>query len=176
MRILGIDPGSLLTGYGVIDIKGNHNRYVTCGTLSLKTLTMPARLQLIYETISEIITEYKPDEFAIERVFVGKNSDSALKLGHARGVAMCAASMAGLEVSEYAPREIKLAATGSGSADKTQVQHMVKVLLGLNKSPSEDAADALAIAICHAHHSSAPAIKLQQRIAVGSNRKLAENQ
>lgn len=173
MRILGIDPGSLLTGYGVIDVCANHNRYVTCGTLSLKTLKMPARLQLIYETVSEIITEFQPDQFAIERVFVNKNIDSALKLGHARGVAMCAASMQGLEVGEYAPREIKLATTGSGSADKGQVQHMVKVLLGLNQTPDEDAADALATAICHAHHNSSTAVRLQQQMA-GDNIKLVE--
>jgi len=172
MRILGIDPGSLLTGYGVIDVNANHNRYVTCGTLSLKTLKMPARLQLIYETISEIITEFQPDQFAIERVFVNKNIDSALKLGHARGVAMCAASMQGLEVGEYAPREIKLATTGSGAADKAQVQHMVKVLLSLKQTPDEDAADALATAICHAHHSSGTAAKLRQQM--GADIKLVE--
>lgn len=174
MRILGIDPGSLLMGYGVIDVDGNHNRYVTCGTLSLKTLKMPARLQLIYETISEIISEYNPQQFAIERVFVSKNVDSALKLGHARGVAICAASMSGLEVSEYAPRAIKLATTGSGAADKGQMQYMVKILLGLNKVPGEDAADALATAICHAHHSSGPAAKLQQRISRCANVKSVE--
>ncbi|VAW73612.1 Crossover junction endodeoxyribonuclease RuvC [hydrothermal vent metagenome] len=173
MRILGIDPGSLLMGYGLIDVEGNHYRYISCGTLSLKTLKMPARLKLIFETISELIVEHKPQQFAIERVFMGKNVDSALKLGQARGVAMCAASMQGLEVSEYAAREIKQATTGSGAADKGQIQHMVKVLLGLNKVPGEDAADALATAICHAHHSSGPVAKLQQKIQSNDNLGLA---
>lgn len=152
MRILGIDPGSRATGYGVVEVSGSELGFVAAGTI--RTVTegeMSARLKRIYDGIGEIVTEHQPDLLAIEQVFVSNNPKSALILGQARGVAMCAGANHELPVFEYAAREIKLALVGKGSADKSQVSHMVRVLLGLNKTPASDAADALACAICHAH-------------------------
>jgi crossover junction endodeoxyribonuclease RuvC len=150
-RILGIDPGSQITGYGVIDGDGIRNRYLDCGSIRLPMAPFPERLRLIFEGIAEIIKTHRPDEVAIEQVFVSRNPNSALKLGQARGAAICAAVTRGLPVSEYTPREVKLAVVGGGGADKEQVQHMVCVLLGLNARPQSDAADALGIALCHSH-------------------------
>ena len=168
MRILGIDPGSRTTGYGVIDIpsQGARDRlsYVTSGCIKSGNGEMPERLGVIYKGVREIVTEYQPDAVAIERVFLAKNPASALKLGQARGVAIAAVVAAELGVSEYAAREVKLAVTGTGGAAKTQVQHMVRVLLQLAGTPAEDAADALAIAICHVNTAlRAPAAFVNQR-------------
>ncbi|MCA6064416.1 crossover junction endodeoxyribonuclease RuvC [Thalassolituus marinus] len=153
MIILGIDPGSRLTGFGVIRRVGQKTEYIVSGCIRTGDGSLPDRLRKIYEGVSEIIETYQPQEFAIEQVFMGKNADSALKLGQARGVAILAASLRDLPVAEYAPRSVKQAVVGKGSADKEQVQHMVQHLLKLPGKPQADAADALAIAICHAHTS-----------------------
>lgn len=153
MIILGIDPGSRLTGFGVIRCIGQKTEYIVSGCIRTGDGEMPQRLKKIFEGVSEIIDTYKPDQFAIEQVFMGKNADSALKLGQARGVAILAATLHDLPIAEYAPRTVKQAVVGKGSADKEQVQHMVQYLLKLPGKPQADAADALAIAICHAHTS-----------------------
>ncbi|MFY9179248.1 MAG: crossover junction endodeoxyribonuclease RuvC [Venatoribacter sp.] len=151
MIILGIDPGSRITGFGVVRRTGQKIEYVVSGCIRTGEGDLPERLKKIYQDVTEIIQTYQPQQFAIEQVFMGKNADSALKLGQARGVAIVAASLQNLPVSEYAPRSIKQAVVGKGSATKEQVQHMVQYLLKLPGKPQADAADALAIAICHAH-------------------------
>jgi crossover junction endodeoxyribonuclease RuvC len=154
-RILGIDPGSRLTGYGLIDSDGRHARYISSGCIKVSGATLPDKLGLIFIELGELIGEFLPQQLAIENVFMHRNADSALKLGQARGAAICAAVTRGLPVAEYAPREIKQAVVGKGGADKLQVQHMVRVLLGLAETPQADAADALAIALCHSFHQQA---------------------
>ena len=151
VRILGIDPGSRTTGYGVIEPggAGSQPRYIASGCINSGRGEMPERLATIYQGMVEVIGQFQPTHAAIEQVFLAKNPDSALKLGQARGVAIAAAVAAGLPIAQYAPRAVKLAVTGTGGAAKTQVQHMVRVLLKLPGTPAEDAADALAIAICH---------------------------
>lgn len=149
--ILGIDPGSLKTGFGVIDTQSRQPVYVTSGVIRLPTGALPERLKIIFDGISQIIGEYQPDEFAIEQVFMAKSAGSALKLGQARGAAIVAAVHANLPVAEYEARKVKQAVVGSGAATKEQVQHMVKTLLKLPGTPQEDAADALAVALCHSH-------------------------
>ena len=151
VRVLGIDPGSNITGYGVIDVEGQRNIYVTSGCLRLKGDDLGDKLAMIYHELGDIIVEHAPNELAVERVFMSRNADSALKLGQARGAAICAGVTRGLPLFEYTPRAIKQAVVGKGGADKEQVQHMVTVLLNLNKSPQADAADALAVALCHGH-------------------------
>ncbi len=152
-RILGIDPGSQRTGIGVIDV-GADGRTTHVFHAALNLLgndTFHLRLRQIFDEVSAIIDAHAPTEVAIERVFMARNPDSALKLGQARGAAICAAVCRGLALTEYAPKEIKQAVVGGGSADKTQVQHMVGVLLGVPGRLQADAADALAIALTHAH-------------------------
>lgn len=149
--ILGIDPGSRITGYGVIRQVGSRNEFVACGALKVGDEDMTTRLQEIYKGIRAVIATHLPLECAIEKVFLGKSADSALKLGQARGVAIVAAANSGLSIAEYSARQVKLAVVGKGSAEKTQVQHMVKLLLKLDAVPQADAADALAIALCHAN-------------------------
>ncbi len=151
MRILGIDPGSRVTGYGVIEVDSNTNRYIASGCVRVQDKALPERLQEIFAGVSEIVSTYAPEQMAIEQVFMHRNADSALKLGQARGAAICAATSHDLQVSEYAARAIKQAIVGKGSASKHQVQHMVCVLLGLDSAPQADAADALAVALCHGH-------------------------
>jgi len=151
-RILGIDPGSRQTGYGFIDSDGRQSQHVDSGCIYVKGETFPDRLGYIFRQISELITEYQPDELSIELVFVNKNVDSALKLAQARSAAICAAVNAGLSVHEYAPKAIKSAVVGSGSASKEQMQHMMSMLLKLEKGLQADQADALGIALCHAHN------------------------
>jgi len=151
LRILGIDPGSRLTGFGVLDFDADNAIYVASGTVQSTDGDFPDRLKLIFESISQIVSRYQPDVVAIESVFVHKNANSALKLGHARSAALCATFESDIEVFEYAPREIKQAVVGTGSATKVQVQHMVVTLLHLEGEPSGDAADALATALCHGH-------------------------
>ncbi len=150
-RILGIDPGSRLTGFGVLDSQLDCATYVASGAVNTIEGAFKDRLKLIFESISAIVAEYRPDVVAIESIFVHKNASSALKLGHARSAAICATFEFDLEVFEYAPREIKQAVVGSGSATKVQVQHMVRSMLELDGDPSPDAADALATALCHAN-------------------------
>ncbi|MES9968454.1 MAG: crossover junction endodeoxyribonuclease RuvC [Candidatus Thiodiazotropha sp.] len=151
MRIIGIDPGSRLTGYGLIDSDGMQSLCLTHGVIRLNGEALPPRLGEIFAAISGLIEEHRPDVMAIEQVFVAKNPSSALKLGQARGAAICAAVHGGLSVAEYTPTLIKKAVVGSGRADKKQVQHMVQMILGLGKKPQSDAADALAVALSHAH-------------------------
>jgi crossover junction endodeoxyribonuclease RuvC len=151
VRVLGIDPGSRLTGYGVIDITGGKVSYVTSGIIRLPKVALPQRLKIIFDGVSEIIVQYEPHSMGIEEVFFAKDPSAALKLGQARGAALVAAGNADLTIGEYAAKSVKLAVVGTGSANKQQVQMMVSSLLGLSSAPSEDAADALAVAICHAH-------------------------
>ena len=150
-RILGIDPGSRLTGFGVVDADERRTVYVASGSVQSARGSFPERLQLIFESVGEIVDRYRPDIVVLESVFVHRNAGSALKLGHARAAALCATFGREAEVHEYAPREIKQAIVGTGSATKEQVQHMVVALLELDGAPSPDAADALAAALCHAH-------------------------
>jgi len=150
-RILGIDPGSRLTGFGVLDFVADKATYVASGVIQSIDGEFAARLKDIYNAVSELVTEYKPDAVAVESVFVHKNPGSALKLGHARSAAICATFHTDAVVFEYAPREIKLAVVGTGAASKEQVQHMVISILKLGGSPAPDAADALATALCHGH-------------------------
>ena len=152
MRILGIDPGSRITGYGVIDEHAQGSHYVTSGCIRAQAATFPLRLKQIYDGIHQIVKKYAPDHVAVEQVFMHRNADSALKLGHARGAAICAALSNELTIHEYATRSIKQTLVGKGSADKNQVQHMVKILLNLTGELQIDASDALATALCHAHH------------------------
>lgn len=149
--ILGVDPGSQKTGFGVIEVLGNRHRYVTSGVIRLPQGALPARLDIIFKSLCTIISEYAPDEAAVEEVFMAKSAGSALKLGQARGAAVVACVSQGLLVAEYTARQIKKAVVGTGAADKEQIQHMVKILLKLPAAPQEDAADALAAAICHAN-------------------------
>lgn len=148
IRILGIDPGSQVTGYGIVDLAGALTRPVAWGGIRTSG-EHSARLRQIFAEVGDLVAEHAPDEIAIERVFVNRNADSALKLGQARAAAICATFERDIPIHEYAPREVKKALVGNGSADKSQVGHMVKMLLGLRCIVQPDAADALAIAICH---------------------------
>lgn len=152
IRLMGIDPGSRITGYGIVDMDGPRSRHVASGCIhTASEQPLPERLKTIFAGIAAVIRDYQPLEVAAEQVFMHRNPDSALKLGQARGAALCAVVMAGLPVSEYAPRAIKQAVAGSGAADKLQIQRMITLLLNLPESPQADAADALAVAICHGH-------------------------
>ena len=152
IRILGIDPGSRATGYGVIIKKGSQLDYVSCGVIRLgDKYAFNDRLKVIFDGLCEVIDKHKPTVAAVEDVFVAANPRTALKLGHARGVAVLAGLQNGLAVYDYTPRMVKQAVVGYGNADKQQVQQMVRVLLKLSSSPSSDAADALAVAMCHAN-------------------------
>ncbi len=153
MRILGIDPGIGSTGYGIIETDGSMHRAVLSGAIATQTRQpFQVRLLKIHQSLSQILSREKADVMAIEEVFHATNVQSALKLGHARGVALLVAAQLGLEVWEYSPLEIKSAVVGYGRAEKNQIQTMVRFLLGLPEIPSPDhAADALAVAICHAH-------------------------
>jgi crossover junction endodeoxyribonuclease RuvC len=153
VRIFGIDPGSIRTGYGCVDTDGTRHRLISCGALSTTGhSTLPARLRAIHDGLRDVIRDSGAECVVIENLFYARNVRSALTLGHARGVAMLAAVEAGLDVIEYTPAEIKQSIVGYGRAEKSQMQQMVKLLLGLDDVPSpHDAADALAVAICHAH-------------------------
>jgi len=151
-RIIGIDPGSLITGYGIIDSDGRDSQHVASGCVSTGGGSLAARLDVIYREISALIEAHSPGEMAIEEVFVARNAASALKLGHARGAVICAAVTHALPVAEYSARAVKQAIVGRGGASKEQVQHMVRCLLGWRDGGLRpDAADALAVALCHAH-------------------------
>jgi crossover junction endodeoxyribonuclease RuvC len=150
VRVLGIDPGSQRTGFGVLDAAGPRLTYVASGVIRTPDGDFAARLCEIFRCVQSIVAEYRPQEIAIERVFVKRNVDSALKLGQARGAAICGTAQANAAVFEYAPRQIKLAVVGSGSAEKGQVQMMMKSILKLEGAVAADAADALAAAVCHA--------------------------
>ena len=163
MRVLGIDPGSRFTGFGVVEQSGRRLVEVFSGRVSLTEKELPPRLQVIYRELSTIIQQYRPDVVAVEQVFVAKNPRAALTLGHARGAAICAAVNHNVDVVEYSALQIKKAVVGRGRAAKEQVQHMVRVLLDSQTGFSTDAADALACAICHIHSSA-----LQNRLQTGS--------
>ncbi len=152
-RILGIDPGSRLTGYGIIDSIPGKVGFVACGVIKT-TVKYPLanRLNEIFDGINEVIQLHDPEVAAVEEIFMSSNANSALKLGQARGAAVVAAMQNGLGVHDYSAKKVKRAVVGYGQAEKGQVQHMIRILLGLSKEPSEDAADALAVAICHANY------------------------
>ena len=150
LRILGVDPGSRRTGFGIIECRGPDYVHVAHGCLNVGGALMAERLRLIFDGLEALIGEHQPAEVAVERVFVNRNVESALKLGQARGAALAAVPK-GLPVFEYAPRAIKAAVVGSGAAEKSQVAHMISVLLQLPRPIGPDAADALAVAVCHAH-------------------------
>ena len=151
VRILGVDPGLRVTGFGIIEKTGSKLQYVTSGCVRSGTGELAARLKTILDGLAEVIAANQPQQVAIEKVFVNVNPQSTLALGQARGTAICAAVLAGLPVSEYTALQVKQSVVGKGHAAKDQVQHMVRRLLALPGDPSPDAADALACAICHAH-------------------------
>ena len=154
-RVLGLDPGLRITGFGVIDVLGSRLRYVASGCIRTgNATTLPDRLKILLDGVREVITTYKPAIAAIEKVFVNVNPQSTLLLGQARGAVICGAIASDLPVAEYTALQIKQAVVGQGKASKEQVQHMVMRLLSLTESPQADAADALACAICHAHGAS----------------------
>ena len=156
VRVLGVDPGSRITGYGIVDATLDKSRYVDAGVVRAGDGAMPDRLAAIFAGLSKVIALHRPEVMAIEQVFLARSADSALKLGQARGAAIVAAVDAQIPVVEYAARRVKLALTGTGAATKEQVAHMVRMLLGLNETPSADAADALAIALCHVNSRQSP--------------------
>jgi crossover junction endodeoxyribonuclease RuvC len=158
MIILGVDPGTIITGYGIIKHTGNKTRVLDYGVVKNGSgKSMPLRLKAIFARLSEVIEDYKPDEFAIETSFYGKNAQSAMKLGHARGVSMLAAVNRDIPTTEYSPREVKKAVVGNGAASKEQVRFMVKTMLRMKASPVfYDSSDALAVALCHLHRVSRP--------------------
>jgi crossover junction endodeoxyribonuclease RuvC len=168
--VFGIDPGSERTGYGCVHTDGQHHQLVACGAIGVPArASFPQRLHAIHIGLSRQLAKHRPDCVAIENIFHAVNARTALKLGHARGVAMLAAVEAGVHVVEYTPAEIKRAVVGYGRADKHQVQQMVRLLLGLQEVPTpHDAADAVAIAICHLHHAGSPIA--QRSLSVASNR------
>jgi crossover junction endodeoxyribonuclease RuvC len=153
VRVFGIDPGSARTGYGCVQSDGSRHRMVACGAISIPSShAFPEKLKIIHAELGELISRHRPDIVAIENLFHAVNARSALKLGHARGVAMLAAVEAGVPIVEYTPAEVKQSVVGYGRAEKGQVQSMVQLLLGLSEPPAPfDAADALAIAVCHLH-------------------------
>ena len=151
MRILGIDPGLRVTGFGVLDKVGQQLNYVASGCIKTPDGELPGRLKEILESLGTVISQHRPQQVAVEKVFVNVNPQSTLMLGQARGAAICAAVLANLPVAEYTALQVKQAVVGNGHADKEQVQQMVQRLLKLSGTPSPDAADALACAICHAH-------------------------
>jgi len=166
MRILGIDPGTRITGYGIIDVEGNRLRHVDNGIVKTRSSDpLPLRLKAIYDGLTVVLKEFSPEAVAIEQVFLAKNPKAALTLGHARGTAVIASVNLNLEVHEYSALQVKSAVVGYGHAAKQQVQHMVKTLLNLPEVAQEDAADALAVAICHANS------RTLRQLAINSGRR-----
>lgn len=155
--MLGIDPGSITTGYGIVEMHGNKATMIEAGFLNLPKADLPIRLGEIYTRISQIITEFTPNVCAIEQVFFAKNAKSALTLGQARGAAICAAVNGNLPVHEYSAKQIKQAVVGKGNADKAQVQYMMRLVFGMQETPQSDMADALACALCHLQNARAQA-------------------
>lgn len=156
-RILGIDPGSRITGFGVIDTDGSRSVRISGGCIRVGHLPWPQRLRLLFDGIAQVVEEYRPHEMAVEQLIFARDVTAALKLGQARGAVLCAGLKVEMQVHEYSPKSVKLAVVGTGNADKAQVQHMVRLLLGLEETPPEDEADALALALCHAHSMGIPA-------------------
>ena len=168
LRILGIDPGSRITGVGVVEERRGVLHHIHSGTIKPRAEDPALRLEEIFTGLSELIVRHRPQQAAVEKVFMAKNARSALVLGEARGAAVCAAACAGLPVIEYSARSIKQAVVGYGAADKQQVQHMVRALLAMTSVPPTDAADALACAICHIHgHTRRPAVFGNGTVAAG---------
>lgn len=162
IRILGIDPGLRRTGWGVIDIEGNRLSFVGCGSVEpAEDLPLASRLLAIHEGLAGVLGNFQPSEAAVEQTFVNKDGVATLKLGQARGVAMLAPAMFGISVAEYAPNQVKKTVVGAGHADKNQIQLMLKILLPKAEPKSADAADALAVAITHAHHRASAALRLK---------------
>ena len=168
IRILGIDPGSRYTGFGIIESDGIKSRYIHSGYIKVKGDELPEKLGHIFAEVSAIIKEWQPEVMAVEQVFVGKNVDSALKLGQARGAAICAGVSVGLAVGEYTPRTIKKAVVGRGSADKEQIQEIMRIILKLTDKLQSDEADALAVALCHAHNNTRLGQTLKQIKTTGA--------
>jgi crossover junction endodeoxyribonuclease RuvC len=167
IRIVGLDPGLRRTGWGVIESAGNALSFVACGTVETnEKAELAARLAALHEGLSAVIARFSPAEAAVEETFVNADSRGALKLGQARGIALLVPAQAGLAVAEYAPNLVKKSVVGAGRAEKAQVRMMIGVLLPKSDPKTEDACDALAVAVCHAHHRSAPAL----RLAAGSGR------
>jgi crossover junction endodeoxyribonuclease RuvC len=166
-RIIGIDPGSRSTGFGVIDSDGLRHQYVVSGQIKIQGDELPERLGFIFSEISRIIEKWQPSTMGVEQVFVNKNVDSALKLGQARGAAICAGVNADLAIGEYTPRAIKKAVVGNGSAEKEQIQQMMKILLKLDYLPQNDEADGLAIAVCHANHMHVESLGITSKVRGG---------
>ncbi len=158
MRLLGVDPGLRFTGWGVVDIEGNRLRHVANGVVKSGTGELAQRLVRLHEGLDEVVNTYRPDSAAVEETFVNKDGQSTLKLGQARGIALLVPALAGIPVAEYAANSVKKSVVGYGHADKDQVGHMIGVLLPGASVESPDSADALAVAICHAHHVGAKAI------------------
>jgi crossover junction endodeoxyribonuclease RuvC len=152
-RLLGVDPGLRFTGWGIIEAEGNRLRHVADGVIATDSAaTVPARLRVLHESLLSLLERYRPDESAIEETYVNRNGAATLKLGYARGVALLVPALVGVPVTEYAAKSVKLAVVGIGNAEKAQVQMMVRRLLPAASIRRSDAADALAVAICHAHH------------------------
>jgi crossover junction endodeoxyribonuclease RuvC len=167
IRIVGLDPGLRRTGWGVIESVGNALSFIACGTVETnEKAELAARLAALHEGLSAVIARFSPVEAAVEETFVNADSRGALKLGQARGIALLVPAQAGLAVAEYAPNLVKKSVVGAGRAEKAQVRMMIGVLLPKSDPKTEDACDALAVAVCHAHHRSAPAL----RLAAGSGR------
>lgn len=155
MRLLGVDPGLRFTGWGVVDVEGNRLRHIANGVIKSGNGELAIRLRRLHDGLHEVVTSHNPDSAAVEETFVNRDGQSTLKLGQARGVALLVPAMAGIPVSEYAANSVKKSVVGYGHADKTQIGHMISVLLPGAIVDSPDAADALAVAICHAHHMTA---------------------
>lgn len=150
--ILGIDPGSRITGYGLIQVKSNNQyTFIACGCIRIEKETLGNKLKRIHEVIAELVQTFLPEEAAVEQLFFHENPGTAIKLGQARGAAIAAAALHGLSIHEYTARQVKKSVVGYGAATKEQIQHMIQILLNLKEKPQVDAADALAIALCHAY-------------------------
>jgi crossover junction endodeoxyribonuclease RuvC len=164
IRILGIDPGLRRTGWGMVDTDGNRLIYVACGSLKTgERLGLGQRLLAIHDGLTRIVAEFRPDEAAVEATFVNVNGAATLKLGQARGIAMLVPAKAGIAIAEYAPNLVKKTIVGAGHGEKTQIRMMIGVLLPKAEPQSDDAADALAIAVCHAHHRRSAALRVAAR-------------
>ncbi len=156
-RILGIDPGSRTSGYGLIQTDGRRSARITSGCIRVDGVPWPTRLGLIFDAVADLVATYQPHEMAVEQLIFARDPTAALKIGQARGAVLCAGLKGGATVHEYSPKTVKLSVVGTGGADKHQVQQMVRILLSLPERPGEDEADALAIALCHAHSMGIPA-------------------
>lgn len=165
LTIIGVDPGSRITGFGVIESKGNYHRFLDCGSIKIEAHSLGEKLNFIFTQLKEVVSHYQPNEAAIEQVFMHQNPGSAIKLGQARGAAIVALANYNLPVAEYSARQVKQSVVGYGAAAKEQVQHMVTKLLNLKRKPATDSADALAVALCHAHSRNFKRLTEKQKIA-----------